>query len=153
MEYTIRPCTPADLDKLVQLCAQHAAYEQASYDPQGKKEKLHALLFTGHRPLHCLMVETAGLVIGYATYTFDVSTWDAAPFVYLDCLYIEEAFRNYGIGRVLMEQVKAAGEQQYCVNMQWQTPDFNEHAIRFYKRLGATDKNKVRFTLPLNTTA
>jgi RimJ/RimL family protein N-acetyltransferase len=32
-----------------------------------------------------------------------------------------------------------------CVNVQWQTPTWNEPAIRFYQRLGAKSKQKVRF--------
>jgi hypothetical protein len=31
--------------------------------------------------------------------------------------------------------------------LQWQTPVFNEKAIRFYHRMGATSKDKVRFFL------
>ncbi len=32
-----------------------------------------------------------------------------------------------------------------CVNVQWQTPVWNERAIRFYQRLGGEGKEKVRF--------
>lgn len=31
-----------------------------------------------------------------------------------------------------------------CVNVQWQTPVWNERAIRFYQRLGGKGKEKVR---------
>ncbi|UUC47359.1 GNAT family N-acetyltransferase [Flavobacterium cerinum] len=53
------------------------------------------------------------------------------------------------MGKALLEKVKTIGEAADCINMQWQTPDFNENAIRFYKRIGGIGKNKVRFTLPL----
>ncbi|NIG54058.1 GNAT family N-acetyltransferase [Chitinophaga sp. Cy-1792] len=149
MSYHIRPCEETDLDKLIQLCAAHAAYEQAAYTPDGKKERLHEALFGNDKTLKCLVAVVDDEVIGYATYTFDFSTWDAQQFVYLDCLYIEEAYRNLGIGRILMDEIQAVGHSNNCVNMQWQTPDFNERAIRFYKRIGGIGKNKVRFTLPL----
>ena len=151
MEYKIRDCQPQDLDKLVLLCQKHAAYERSAYHADGKLTALHVAIFEGDKPLKCIVVEVSGEVIGYATYTFDFSTWDAAWFIHLDCLYLEDDYRSYGIGQVLMEKVKENGEARGCVNMQWQTPDFNERAIKFYQRIGGIGKNKVRFTLALAT--
>lgn len=149
MDYTIRDCRETDLDKLVALCGKHAAYEQAAYNPDGKKERLNDAIFSGNRQLTCLVVEVGNTIVGYATYTFDFSTWDAQRFIYLDCLYLEDDYRNYGIGAVLMDKVRQAGEAGGCANMQWQTPEFNEKAIKFYKRIGGVGKDKVRFTLNL----
>ncbi|WP_116788645.1 GNAT family N-acetyltransferase [Flavobacterium psychrotrophum] len=149
MDYIIRDCKETDLDKLVILCEKHAAYERAAYLVEGKKERLQYALFSDNRQLNCLVVEVSGTIIGYATYTFDFSTWDAQKFIYLDCLYLEDEYRNYGIGAVLMDKVKQAGEANGCINMQWQTPDFNEKAIKFYKRIGGVGKEKMRFTLNL----
>ena len=149
MNYLIRNCKEADLNKLVILCEKHAAYEKAAYSPIGKKDRLNQALFSTGKQLNCLVVEVSNTIVGYATYTFDYSTWDAQRFIYLDCLYLEEDFRNYGIGAVLMDKVKQAGEANGCINMQWQTPDFNEKAIKFYKRIGGVGKEKIRFTLNL----
>jgi len=149
LSYKIRPCVPLDLDKLMVLIEKHAEFEKAAFTKEGKQARLQTALFSEHAPLNCIVVEVSDQVIGYATYTFDYSTWDAAWFIYLDCLYLEDDYRSYGIGQVLMEKVKENGEARGCVNMQWQTPDFNERAIKFYKRIGGIGKNKVRFTLPL----
>lgn len=153
LEYQIRPCRLSDLDRLIVLIEKHAQFEKAAFTKEGKKERLQAALFGEKPPLNCLVVEVGELIIGYATYTFDYSTWDAAWFIYLDCLYLEDEYRSYGIGQVLMEKVKAAGAERGCINMQWQTPDFNERAIKFYKRLGGIGKNKVRFSLALQSTS
>ncbi|MCK8495342.1 GNAT family N-acetyltransferase [Spirosoma sp. RP8] len=106
-------------------------------------------MFSTNPVLNCLVVEVAGKLIGFSTYTFDFSTWDAQKFIYLDCLYLDDDYRSYGIGAVLMDKVKQAGQQANCVNMQWQTPDFNVRAIKFYDRIGGIGKTKVRYTLPL----
>lgn len=149
IKFQIRPCQPTDLNKLMVLIEKHAAFEKAPFIKADKQEKLHAAIFGEKAPLNCIVAETAGEVVGYATYTFDYSTWDAAWFIYLDCLYLEDDYRSYGIGQMLMEKVKEAGEARRCINMQWQTPDFNERAIKFYKRIGGIGKDKVRFTLSL----
>ena len=37
-----------------------------------------------------------------------------------------------------------------CVLIQWQTPDFNKRAMKFYNRIGAKSKNKERFFLTID---
>ncbi|WP_262410799.1 GNAT family N-acetyltransferase [Flavobacterium johnsoniae] len=65
------------------------------------------------------------------------------------CLFLEEEARSFGIGEVLIDKLKEIGIENNCVNIQWQTPQFNERAIKFYTRMGAKGKDKVRFTLTL----
>ncbi|PQA93193.1 GNAT family N-acetyltransferase [Chryseobacterium shigense] len=149
MNYIIRPFVENDLDTIIDLCSQHADYEKADYNKEGKKSKLKNALFSENKMLTCIVAESEGNLVGYATYTFDFSTWDAEKFIYLDALYLEENYRGFGIGEALMNKVKDTGVLNNCVNMQWQTPDFNVRAIKFYKRMGATGKNKVRFSLDL----
>lgn len=150
MEYSIRNCEIADLPKLVILCQKHAAFEKAAYSPEGKEEGLKKALFDSNPKLHCLVVAVKDTIVGYASYTFDYSTWDAANFLYMDCLFLEEEARSFGIGEILIHKLKEIGTQNNCVNLQWQTPQFNERAIKFYNRIGAKGKDKVRFTLDLN---
>jgi ribosomal protein S18 acetylase RimI-like enzyme len=149
MEYKIRDCEITDLPKLVILCQKHAQYEKANYSPEGKEENLKKALFEEHPKLYCLVVATKETIVGYVSYTFDYSTWNAATFIYMDCLFLEEETRGLGIGEILIEKLKQIGIEKNCVNIQWQTPEFNEGAIRFYNRIGGKGKDKVRFTLDL----
>lgn len=149
MEYSIRNCEPSDLPKLVVLCQKHAEYEKADFSPEGKQESLQKALFDAQPKLYCLVVATKETIVGYISYTFDYSTWDAATFIYMDCLFLEEQARSFGIGEVLIDKLKQIGIENNCINIQWQTPEFNERAIKFYNRIGANGKDKVRFTLNL----
>ena len=146
MEYLVRDCKEEDLFILVKLCQKHADFEQAEYNPEGKEELLRNALFSNSKRLFCLVVEVDSKVVGYTSYTFDFSTWDAKQFLYMDCLYLEPDFRGYGIGENLIDKLKIIAQQENCVNMQWQTPVFNERAVKFYKRIAAAGKEKVRFT-------
>ena len=49
----------------------------------------------------------------------------------------------------MVEAVQCHRRQMGCANLQWQTPAWNEAAIRFYDRLGAGRLAKQRYTLPL----
>ncbi|TDO83989.1 ribosomal protein S18 acetylase RimI-like enzyme [Flavobacterium chryseum] len=149
MEYSIRSCEISDLPKLVILCQKHAEYEKAHFSPEGKEESLQKALFDSQPKLYSLVVATKETIVGYVSYTFDYSTWDAATFIYMDCLFLENQARSFGIGEVLIEKLKEIAIEKNCINIQWQTPQFNERAIKFYHRIGAQGKDKVRFTLNL----
>jgi ribosomal protein S18 acetylase RimI-like enzyme len=149
MEFIIRKCEINDLPILVELCEKHAEFEQANYNPNGKQELLKSAIFSSNPKLFCLIVEINKKIGGYATYTYDFSTWDAKIFMYMDCLFIEENFRGYKIGEKIMENLKEIAENENCINIQWQTPTFNERAIKFYNRIGGVGKNKVRFAIDL----
>lgn len=148
LNYLIRTCEPHDLHALVELCAAHARFEQATYTKVGKEELLRKALFQETPSLFCWVVEMEGLLAGYTTYTFDYSTWDAQRFLYLDCLYLEPAARGRGIGEEIIKRLQHTAREEGCVNLQWQTPSFNEKAIRFYRRIGGFPKEKIRFSIP-----
>lgn len=147
MDYLIRPCEEKDLPELVQLCAAHAAHEKAQYSPEGKLEGLRKAIFGETKKLNCWVVEIKGKLEGFTTYTIDFSTWDAAPFLYMDCLYLNENCRGKGIGQEIMKRIQKVAREEKCVNIQWQTPEFNVRAIKFYVGLGSTGKQKMRFFL------
>ncbi|MEL7145590.1 MAG: GNAT family N-acetyltransferase [Bacteroidota bacterium] len=143
--YHIRFAVQEDMAQIMELCAAHAAYEQSAYDAEGKEDHLADALF-GKKPLlHCLVAEKEGVLMGYATYMYQYSTWDACQYVYMDCLYLHDRYRSQGIGKALMLRIKEEAGTAGCHLIQWQTPDFNEGAIRFYKRMGAYAKSKERF--------
>lgn len=149
MEYIIRDCETNDLTTLVELCQKHAEYEQATYNTDGKEDQLKQALFSKNPKLHCLVVKVNKAIIGYATYTIDYSTWDAADFMHMDCLYLEDTARGFGIGEAIIEKLKQIAIEKNCINIQWQTPTFNTRAIKFYNRIGASGKDKARFSLTL----
>lgn len=150
MNYSIRKANRSDIPEIIQLCAEHSEYEQADYTSDGKAEKMEAYLFSPESRLHCLIVETAGKIAGYATYLFDFSTWDAELFTYMDCLYLRPEYRGFGAGEALIKEIEAHSHQQGIRQIQWHTPSFNVRAIKFYHRIGAASKEKVRFYYPVN---
>ncbi|MEU4117104.1 GNAT family N-acetyltransferase [Kitasatospora sp. NPDC028055] len=144
---TIRPATPADLPALARLCAEHAAYERAEPVPADLAARLEPALFTAQPRACCLVVDHGGELTGYASYSREFSTWQAAEYVHLDCLFVAEAHRGEGWGRALLDAVREAAAELGAAQLQWQTPDWNTDAIRFYHRAGAVGRPKVRFSL------
>lgn len=143
----VRRADPGDLEEVVRLCAAHAAYERADYDPVGKAEQLRSLMFGASPRLYCIVAEDEGGIIGYATWSLEMSTWDARLYAHMDCLYLDPEARGNGAGQRLVALLSHDALAAGCHLMQWQTPAFNTRAMPFYARLGATRKDKVRFFL------
>lgn len=107
----IRLAFPSDLPQLVGLCAEHAAWEQADFDPTGLERRLEQALFVDGR-LRAWVIETCPSTLeGFATVTVDFSTWSGRPFWHLDCLYLHETLRGRGQGRRLMALVFASARR------------------------------------------
>ncbi|MEH0152852.1 GNAT family N-acetyltransferase [Limibacter armeniacum] len=149
MEHLIRAIREEELPRLVEMCRDHAAYEQAEYSEINKVAQLKTAIFSEKPKVFCYVVESNAELAGYFSFTFDFSTWDAQTFLYLDTLYLEPAYRGFRIGEKIMGKLIEIAQEHNCVNIQWQTPEFNEGAIKFYKRIGGVAKNKVRFSYPL----
>jgi L-amino acid N-acyltransferase YncA len=147
MEYIIRHANETDLPAIVDLCEKHAAYERAAYDATGKQDRLRHAIFSEPKKLFCFVVEAGEALAGYYTYTFDYSTWEANHFLYLDCLYLEPAFRGKRIGESIFKKLTDDARKKGCTKIKWQTPEFNERAIKFYHRIGAQGTSKMRFNL------
>ncbi|WP_422360964.1 GNAT family N-acetyltransferase [Reichenbachiella sp.] len=142
----IRSANNSDIEFIIHLCAEHAAFEKVGFNQLDKKQALIDLFFI-EEALKCLVVEQENVLVGYATFMRQISTWDAGYYIYLDCLYLKENIRGQGVGHQLMNRIKSFAREENCNTIQWQTPNFNEQAIEFYNRIGATSKTKERFFL------
>jgi ribosomal protein S18 acetylase RimI-like enzyme len=149
MDYIIRKLEEKDLATLVELCKNHAEYEQATYKSIGKEKQLKNAIFSENPKLYCCVIDSGTELVGYFSYTFDFSTWDAQTFLYLDCLYLEPTFRGLRIGEIVFYKLKEIAKLNDCINIQWHTPIFNDRAIKFYNRIGGTGKNKIRFFIDI----
>src|SRR5205085_6521183 len=131
-DYVIRKIRETELPRLVEMCNSHAEYERVEYDSKGKVHALQSVVFSDNPKLFCYVIEAAFKLEGYFTFTFDFSTWDAQTYLYLDCLYLEPPYRGLKIGDKIFDMLVAIAKKNRCVNIQWQTPVFNEKAIKFY---------------------
>ena len=141
----VRPIEPCHLDALLTLCREHAAYEKADFRENGQVERWRSALFSERAALHGWLATDGGEPCGFMTVTVEYSTWSAAPFAHMDCLYLREPYRGMGIGRTFLERLREFSAARQCGWAEWQTPADNERGIGFYQRMGARAKPKFRF--------
>ncbi|HSP16001.1 MAG TPA: GNAT family N-acetyltransferase [Thermoanaerobaculia bacterium] len=141
----LRPARIEDLEAIVGLCAEHAAFERAPFHAEHAQRALGRFLFGEPPRAWCIVAEVDSILVGYATFSLEFSTWRAAEYVHMDCLFVKSDYRNAGLGRQLIESVGRAALARGGQHVEWQTPSWNAGAIRFYDRLGATGNHKVRY--------
>ncbi len=77
-------------------------------------------------------------VVGFALFFTNFSTFLAQPGLYLEDLYIKPSHRGQGIGEALLTRLARLAVERNYGRFEWSVLDWNENAIRFYERLGAT---------------
>ncbi|MFI5830865.1 GNAT family N-acetyltransferase [Streptomyces sp. NPDC051578] len=144
----VRAARVEDLPRIVELVHEHVAYEKSHPRAPGLEARLGAALFADGARVWVLLAETPqGEVVGYAACSEEFSFWDGRHYLHMDCLYLAEAARGHGLGGALMDAVTGLARERGLGHVEWQTPDWNEGAIRFYDRLGATGRPKRRYSL------
>jgi len=135
---TLRPATPADLPALVGLIRELAEFERLSHLVQVSAESLHPHLF-GTRPAAEAVV---GLiddsVVAFALFFTNFSTFLGRPGLYLEDLYVQPAHRGSGVGRAMLQHLGALAVERGCGRFEWSVLDWNQRAIGFYEKMGAT---------------
>ena len=74
----------------------------------------------------------------FALFFTNFSTFLAKPGLYLEDLFVEPEQRGRGIGQALLDASGRLAAERGCGRFEWSVLDWNENAIRFYERMGAT---------------
>ena len=149
--FTLRAAEPRDAAAIVGLIRELAEFEQLTHLLQVTPEKLRPHLF-GEKPVaECLVAELAAgaeaadgaaprsaTIVAFALFFTNFSTFLAQPGLYLEDLYVKPEQRGRGIGESLLQRLAQLAVERGCGRFEWSVLDWNENAIRFYERMGAT---------------
>ena len=115
-EPIIRSVAPADFDQWLTLWeGYNIFYERVgpAAIPAEVTKMTWARFFDAYEPMHALVAEHGGQLLGLAHYIFHRNTTMLGPTCYLQDLFTAEAARGHGIGRALIngvyDRARAAG--------------------------------------------
>lgn len=132
----IRPATIQDAALLRTMIRELAAFEHELDLVTIREEDLARDGFGDHPRFRALVAEWDGQAAGYAVIFAYYSTWTGRG-LFLEDLFVREAFRGRGIGRAMLAEVARIALQESCYGIHWEVLDWNGKAIEFYKALGA----------------
>ena len=85
-----------------------------------------------------MVAEVQGEVVAFALFFTNFSTFLAQPGLYLEDLFVRPEHRGKGIGEALLKHLARLAVNRGCGRFEWSVLDWNEGAIRFYEKMGAT---------------
>ncbi len=86
-------------------------------------------------PVHALVAESNGALLGLAHYLFHRSTTRVEPTCYLQDLYVEDRARGLGVGAALIGATHERAREAGAARLYWQTHESNAVARALYERV------------------
>jgi GNAT superfamily N-acetyltransferase len=167
----VRAAEPRDVPVLLELFAELAEYEHLTHELRATERGLAAALF-GERPVaEALIAERAAPsggagsdgvkhdaasgddakpgtdsgaaeVVGYALFFLTFSSFLTSTGIWLEDLFVRPDHRAEGVGRALLSAVAARVRERGGERLEWAALDWNELALGFYRRMGASTANE-----------
>lgn len=134
----VRSAIPADFPAWLKLWNGYNTFygrSGATALPREITQMTWRRFFDASEPMHALVAEQEGQVLGLAHYLFHRSTIQIAPTCYLQDLFTCETARNKGVGRALIEAVYERARIEGSVRVYWQTHETNLTAMRLYNQV------------------
>ena len=140
---TIRHAAVNDVPLLLRFCCEFAEYERQANAVVVTAETLVRDGFGPQPKFRSLIAEWDGEAIGYALF-FGIYSSLKGPGIFLEDLFVQEAFRGRGVGRALLSAVARIAREEGCYGIRWEVLDWNESAIKFYRLLGCEFHDECR---------
>ncbi|MEO1713752.1 MAG: GNAT family N-acetyltransferase [Bacteroidota bacterium] len=128
---TIRQANLEDLSAIHGLVGELAAYEKESAAFVASLEDYQRDFSSG--VFQAFVAELDQQIIGMALYYTAYSTWKG-KMLWLEDFVVKEAYRTFGVGQRLFDQLILHAQSTGCRLMKWQVLDWNTPAIKFYEK-------------------
>lgn len=136
-EFHIELATERDVPVILQLIKGLAEYEKLAHEVVATEKGLRESLFGARRVAEVLIGYADGEAVGFAVFFHNYSTFLGRPGIYLEDLFVLPEWRRRGLGTRLLRRIAQTAVERGCGRLEWSVLDWNEPAIKFYKRLGA----------------
>jgi GNAT superfamily N-acetyltransferase len=91
--------------------------------------------FDAYEPVHAMVAEEDGQLVGLVHYLFHRNTAMIAPTCYLQDLFTKTAARGRGVGRALIESVYERAKVAGSPRVYWMTHETNLTAMKLYDKV------------------
>jgi GNAT superfamily N-acetyltransferase len=134
----IRSAKPEDVAEIHAMVRELADYEKALDEAKATPQQLNDALF-GARPAVFAHVaeDGSGMVVGFALWFLNYSTWTGVHGIYLEDLYVRPTARGGGHGKALLAELARVCVERGYGRLEWSVLDWNEPALAVYRSQGA----------------
>lgn len=136
-QFAIRGASKTDVPVILAFIKELADYERLSHEVTATEEILRETLFGRRRTAEVAIGYYKNQPVGFVLFFHNYSTFLGQPGIYIEDLFVDEAFRRRGFGTALLRHVARLANERGCGRLEWSVLDWNEPAINFYRKLGA----------------
>ena len=130
----IRFAVPADFEQWLPLWEGYNTFYQRKV-PLEVTRMTWSRFFDAYEPMHAVVAERSGKLLGLVHYLFHRNTAMLAPTCYLQDLFTMDETRGQGIGRALIEAVYDRAQAAGSPRVYWMTQESNTTARRLYDKV------------------
>lgn len=134
---TLRKATSKDMPTIARLIRGLAKYEKLTQECRVSPNRLRRDGFGSRRYFETLLALQDGWPIGFALFVLMYSTFRCNPTLYVEDIFVLPEARGRGAGKMLLAEMARLAVKRGCGQIKWMVLDWNDPAIKFYRRLGA----------------
>jgi GNAT superfamily N-acetyltransferase len=137
-DFLIRTVEPDDFAKWRLLWDGYNAFygrKDETALPEDITARTWARFFDAYEPVHALVADQKGQLLGLVHYIFHRSTIAPATNCYLQDLFTLESARGRGVGRALIEEVYRRAQIAGSSRVYWHTHETNATAMQLYDKV------------------
>jgi GNAT superfamily N-acetyltransferase len=140
-EIDIRFAVESDSALILDFIKRLAAYEKKSDQVEATTPDIKKVLFE-NKFAEAIIAYYKDEPVGFAVFFHNFSTFSGKPGIYIEDLYINERSRGRGIGSRILSFIADLAIKRGCGVLEFSVLKWNKPSIRFYKNLGAEEKNE-----------
>jgi GNAT superfamily N-acetyltransferase len=133
-DYSIRPLIAQDRAGWQAMWRGYQAFYKVDL-PASTDDTTFARLLDPAEPMHCLVADEGGEIVGIVHYIFHRSTWTPGDYCYLQDLFVSDRLRGQGAGRALIEAVVRNAKTKGASRVHWLTHETNKQAMVLYDQV------------------
>ena len=135
-KFQIRPAKPNETGLVLEFIKKLAEYEKCSDEVIADEQTLFQSLFV-EKAAEVVFAEEDGIVIGFALFFHNFSTFVGRKGLYLEDLFIIPEKRGLGYGKAILKYLANIAVERNCGRMEWICLDWNAPSLAFYRSIGA----------------
>ena len=134
--FTIRPAKETEAGLILEFIKKLAEYEKCSDEVVADEATIYNSIFV-ENAAEVVFAEEDGVVIGFALFFHNFSTFVGRKGLYLEDLFIIPEKRGLGYGKAILKYLANIAVERHCGRMEWICLDWNAPSLAFYRSIGA----------------
>jgi GNAT superfamily N-acetyltransferase len=135
--FEIKHASIEDVPLILSFIKELAQYEKLSHEVVATEDLLKKTLFGDKAYAEVIIGYLNHAPVSFAIFFHHFSTFLGRPGIYLEDLFVKPEARGKSIGQKMLAYLAHLALLRECGRLEWWVLDWNETAIRFYKKLGA----------------